>query len=318
MFEKLTRRLPAVALFTLLQILTIANADAAQPRNGFNVEGALIPTGEILHGGPARDGIPSLDRPVFVPAAAASFLHEDDRVLGVDLEGVQRAYPIRILNYHEIVNDSVADTPLVITYCPLCGSGMAFLSTFANKTLEFGVSGLLYNSDVLLYDRDSQSLWSQLLGKAVTGKMKGTRLTQVPLSNTSWREWRSRHPGTEVLSTDTGFRANYQANPYPNYSKSGRLYFPVANEDRRYARKAMVMGVEIDGQFKAYPFEELKNGPEKLTDRFHNRILEIQFDGRNQTAKILDREGNEIPTVTAFWFAWYAFHPDTEVYTGTP
>jgi len=318
MFAKLTGHLPPLTLLTLLQILAMANTDAAQPRNGFNVEGALIPTGEILHGGPDRDGIPSLDRPVFVSADAASFLREDDRVLGVDFDGIQRAYPIRILNYHEIVNDSVADTPLVITYCPLCGSGMAFFSTFADQTLEFGVSGLLYNSDVLLYDRATQSLWSQLLGKAVTGKMKGTRLTQVPLSNTSWREWRAQHPGTEVLSTDTGLRANYQANPYPNYDKSGRLYFPVANEDRRYARKAMVMGVEIEGQFKAYPFDELKNGSERLTDRFNNQTLEVQFDRRNQTAKILDHDGKEIPTVIAFWFAWYAFHPETEVYTETP
>jgi hypothetical protein len=315
MFDKLTQQFNPLVLLGALLVLSTTNPVAAQSRNGFDVDGALIPAGEILHGGPGRDGIPSLDRPVFVPADAASFLDEDDRVLGVEIDGIQRAYPIRILNYHEIVNDSIAGTPLVITFCPLCGSGMAFLSTFADRRLEFGVSGLLYNSDVLLYDRDTDSLWSQLLGKAVTGKMKGTRMTAIPLSNTSWREWRSRHPATQVLSSDTGFRINYRANPYPNYGKSGRLYFPVANEDRRYARKAMVMGLEIDGQFKVYPFEELANGPGQIADRFQGQNLEIQFDRGNQTAKILDHEGNEIPTVIAFWFAWYAFHPDTEVYT---
>lgn len=304
------------ALIVLFGLITTI-ASAAQSRNGFDVVGAIIPVSEILNGGPGRDGIPSLDHPVFVPADKASFLRSKDRVLGIELNGIHRAYPIRILNYHEIVNDTIGGTPLVITYCPLCGSGMAFLSTYNEKPLEFGVSGLLYNSDVLLYDRHTHSLWSQMLGTAVTGTMKGTRMTAIPLSNTTWREWLLRHPDTEVLSTKTGYRRNYRANPYPNYGRIGKLYFPVAREDSRYARKSMVLGLEIDGHFKAYPFDELKKVPRKLSDQFRGQQIEVLFDRKNQTARIFDAGGKELPTVIAFWFAWYTFHPDTEVFTGS-
>ena len=123
-----------VSLIILLGLASTTGA-AAQSRNGFEVADALIPASEIFSGGPGRDGIPSLDAPVFVPAGEASFLRPKDRVLGIDLDGVQRAYPIRILNYHEIVHDVIGDTPVVITYCPLCGSGMAFFSTYNGKQL---------------------------------------------------------------------------------------------------------------------------------------------------------------------------------------
>lgn len=305
-----------VSLIILLGLASTTGA-SAQSRNGFEVADALIPASEIFSGGPGRDGIPSLDAPVFVPAGEASFLRPKDRVLGIDLDGVQRAYPIRILNYHEIVNDFIGDTPVVITYCPLCGSGMAFFSTYNGKQLEFGVSGLLYNSDVLLYDRETHSLWSQMLGTAVTGTMKGTRMTAIPLSNTTWREWIARHPESQVLSTETGYRRNYRANPYPNYSNNKKLYFPVAHHDSRYSRKSMVLGFEIEGHFKAYPFDELRDGPERFTDHFRGQKIEVHFDRRNQTARIFDHNGDELPTVIAFWFAWYAFHPDTDVYSGS-
>jgi hypothetical protein len=197
----------------------------------------------------------------------------------------------------------------------LCGSGIAFSSTINGRRLEFGVSGLLYNSDVLLYDRQSRSLWSQIKQTAVTGPMKGTKLHAIPLSHTTWRDWQARHPNTQVLSTDTGFRRNYKVSPYGDYARSRGLYFPVAEENSQYRRKETVLGLEIDGQFKAYPFDELKKGPEKFTDEFQGRRFEVIYDKKNQTARIVDPEGNELPTLLAFWFAWYAFHPGTEIYT---
>lgn len=295
--------------------LFVAFSAVAESKNGFVLNGASIPIKEILRGGPGRDGIPSLDKPAFVPADKAKFLRPDDRVLGVALNDVKRAYPIRILNYHEIVNDRLGGRPIVITYCPLCGSGMAFDSIINGKRLEFGVSGLLYNSDVLLYDRQSKSLWSQIMSTAVTGNMKGTRLKSIPIAHTTWRDWQSRHPDTEVLSTKTRFRRNYEVDPYPNYGRSGRLYFPVAEENSQYQRKSIVMGLEIDGRFKAYPFEELEKGPPQFKDEYQGQQFEVYYDGRNQTARILDADGNELPTLMSFWFAWYAFHPDTEIYT---
>jgi len=305
-------RLPhLLALLSLL--FTIESV--ADSKNGFVLDDALVPSEQILHGGPRRDGIPSLDDPTFVAARQAKFLTSNDRVLGLEINGVRRAYPIKILNYHEIVNDLVGGDAIVITYCPLCGSGMAFSSTIDGKRLEFGVSGLLFNSDVLLYDRQSKSLWSQIKTTAVTGKMKGTRLDVIPLANTTWRDWQTRYPDSQVLSMDTGFRRNYEVNPYPNYGQNGRLYFPVGEEDQRYHRKSMVLGLEINGRFKAYPFDELQKAPPRFADQFQGRRFEVRYDHKNQSARIVAADGDELPTLLAYWFAWYAFHPDTAIYT---
>jgi len=287
----------------------------ATSKNGFRLDDTLVPSREILNGGPPRDGIPSLDNPQFVAADDATFLKPRDRVLGLAYNGVFRAYPVRILNYHEIVNDVLHGKPIVVSYCPLCGSGMAFASDFMDKRFQFGVSGLLYNSDVLMYDRQTKSLWSQLKRLAISGPMKSTRLESLPVSHTTWRDWKQRHPQTQVLTTETGFRRNYRANPYPNYGRSGRLYFPVARESKLYKRKTVVMGLEIDGKFKAYTFPELHKGPERFSDAFQGRQFSVYYDKDNDTARVIEEDGNEIPTTMAFWFAWYAFHPDTEIYT---
>jgi len=302
-----------LALILLLGLLLTIDA-AAESINGFVLDGALVPVEEILRGGPGRDGIPSLDKPVFVHAGDAKFLRPRDRILGIEINGVARAYPVRILNYHEIVNDWIESEAIVITYCPLCASGMAFLSTINGKRFEFGVSGLLYNSDVLLYDRNTGSLWSQIKKTAVTGQMRGTELAAIPLSHTTWRDWQSRYPNTQVLSMDTGFRRNYRVSPYGNYGRDGKLYFPVAEENRQFRRKSVVLGLDIGGHFKAYPFDELKQGPAQFVDDFQDRRLHITYDDKNQTAQIVDADGNELPTVLVFWFAWYAFHPETEIY----
>jgi len=287
---------------------------SAESLNGFNVDDALIPIDEIQEGGPPRDGIPSLDKPVFVTADDATYLRSRDRVLGLSVNGASRAYPIRILNYHEIVNDIVGGAGVVVTYCPLCFSGTAFAAVIDGQHFRFGVSGLLYNSDVLMYDRQSGSLWSQLMVQAIRGPMKGTQLEQLPLSNTSWREWVERHPDTRVLSNKTGYARNYKVDPYPNYGTDGKLYFPVAHSSKKYRRKEIVMGLEIDGQFKAYPFKELKRGENRFTDEFAGQELTIEFDKKNRTARVLGERGSEIPTTMAFWFAWYAFHPETAIY----
>ena len=287
---------------------------SAESKNGFQLDNALIPVNDIKKGGPPRDGIPSLDYPELIAADDATYLNGRDRVLGISINGVARAYPIRILNYHEIVNDVVGGTSVVVTYCPLCGSGTAFEAAINGRNHEFGVSGLLYNSDVLMYDRETISLWSQLMVQAVSGPMKGTRLQQLPLSHTSWQEWVERYPETLVLSSKTGYSRNYRVDPYPNYGRNGRLYFPVAHTSKKYRRKEIVMGLEIDNRFKAYVFKELGKGASRFDDEFAGSEFIIEFDAENQTARIVKSDGSEIPTTTAFWFAWYAFHPETEIY----
>ncbi|MES9860025.1 MAG: DUF3179 domain-containing (seleno)protein, partial [Candidatus Thiodiazotropha sp. 4PDIVS1] len=153
-------------LFSL--VLSDVSFTADIYKNGFDLSSASIKVSEVLSGGPPRDGIPAIDQPEFVSSDEADFLTPDDRILGVVRNGVAKAYPISILNWHEIVNDVFDDEPVVITFCPLCGTGMAFEAMIDRQTLTFGVSGLLYNSDVLLYDRHSESLWSQIMKQSIS------------------------------------------------------------------------------------------------------------------------------------------------------
>lgn len=286
---------------------------SANGLNGFDLGNSLLPAERIESGGPGRDGIPAIDRPRFVAAAQADFLEPDDRVLGLHLNGTARAYPIAILNWHEIVNDRIGTQAAVISYCPLCGSGMAF--AVDGEWTEFGVSGLLYNSDVLLYDRETESLWSQIMAQAVSGPRRGERLRSLALRHTSWADWRQRYPDTLVLSTATGHRRDYGRDPYAGYRDNPAIWFQVGHRDDRYPPKELVLGLELDGEFRAYPFSELARVPATWVDRFQGHPLRIRFDPQHQTAWVEDPEGNVLPSLISFWFAWVAFHPDTEVFT---
>ena len=180
--RNLRSTLSAAPTATLLT-LTLLAATALAETNGFDLRNALVPVDEIHAGGPVRDGIPSIDEPKFIAAGDADFLRGGDDVLGIVRNGVARAYPIRIMNWHEIVNDEIAGERVAVTFCPLCGTGIAFAAESLGRDLTFGVSGLLYNSDMLLYDRETESLWSQIKKQAITGPMKGHRLSALPLAD---------------------------------------------------------------------------------------------------------------------------------------
>ena len=298
------------ALFAGTQLL------AAENRNGFDYSDALVPSAEIFWGGVRRDGIPPIHHPKFVTADEQNFVRDNDRVLGVVHNGIAKAYPIRILDRHEVVNDHFGDTAIVVTYCPLCFSGMAFTTRLDGIDLDFGVSGLLYNSDVLLYDYRTGSLWSQLLSTAISGPLKGTEIPAIPLANTTWRDWRDRHPDTLLLSTDTGFRINYRRSVYGEYESKGRLMFPVRHKNKAYRNKELVLGVQTGGTEKAYPFKELsKHGAASFQDSVGSSKLTIEWHEKEKYARAVDSSGEEIPTVIVYWFAWYAFHPNTEIFT---
>lgn len=241
---------------------------------------------------------------------------DGDRVLGLFLGGVVRAYPVRILNWHEIVNDRVDGHPVAVTYCPLCGTGVAFDARVAGQVASFGVSGLLYNSDMLLYDRGTESLWSQILARAVTGPLKGSELKSVPLTHTSWAAWRARHPRTDVLSTDTGFARDYARDPYDGYDKLPRLMFDVQHRDSRLPLKAWVLGLVIGGKARAYPFDVLDRHADaagRFVDTLAGRRVEIRYDRVHRSAEAFDGGGRALPSVSAYWFAWVAFHPQTDL-----
>lgn len=298
----------------IFALFLLGNLLAAQDYKGFKINNASIPLSGIMDGGPAKDGIPSIDKPKFKKGTQVR-LKDDARVLGVHENGIAKAYPINILNYHEIVNDFFGDLPVVVTFCPLCGSGMAFNSMIKGKPATFGVSGLLYNSDVLLYDRETESLWSQLLSTAVAGPLLDEKLSMLQTANTTWGSWKEEHPNTLVLTEQTGFNRDYSKNPYPGYDLSPAIYFPVGANDARFHPKEMVIGLEVDGKFKAYPFSEFeKLGKKEFEDTFQGKTFTISYNAKAKSAVINDADNNPVPAVTNFWFAWYAFHPDTEVF----
>ncbi|GAB4466849.1 MAG: hypothetical protein OHK0044_07130 [Burkholderiaceae bacterium] len=309
----------AAVAWALAGAATMAASAGPDPAsyNGFDVSDALIPLHAIERGGPPKDGIPAIDRPKFTDGSAAG-LRADDRVLGLVHNGVTKAYPVRILNWHEVVNDRFGDAPVAVTYCPLCGTGIAFDARHDGQPLNFGVSGLLYNSDVLLYDRGTESLWSQLRQQAVTGRLKGARLNVLPLEHTTWADWQARHPTTLVLSTDTGFARDYWHDPYAGYDRVQRLLFSVEHRDERLAAKEWVLGIAIGDARKAYPFSVLsriaRERAHELRDTVGGQVIYVRYDPQHRSAQALDAQRRPLPAVTAFWFAWVAFNPNSEVY----
>ncbi len=312
--SKKSRILVLAALLTGL--LTYHFTASAGPANGFDLSNSTLPVEQILHGGPPRDGIPAISDPKLIKAAEAAYLKPEDRVVGILLHGEARAYPVPILNWHEIVNDQIAEQRFAITYCPLCGTAVAFDATIDGESTDFGVSGLLYNSDVLLYDRATESLWSQILSQSVAGPRVGKKLTPLPISHTTWRDWSQKHPDTLVLSDDTGFSRDYSRDPYAGYEKSRYTYFAVNNEaPDNYHPKEVVVGLGVDGVYKAYPFIELdKQGKKRFSDSINGTRFNFEWDSANRSISISDDSGEAVASIQGFWFAWFAFHPDTEVY----
>lgn len=283
--------------------------------SGFDTARHSIPLDEIKRGGPPKDGIPALDRPRFLSAReAAGEIKADDRVLGLALNGEAKAYPVSILNWHEVVNDTLGGKAVVVTYCPLCGTGMVFDATVQGERLRFGVSGLLYESDVLLYDRKTESLWSQIKREAVTGPMTGRKLTLLPAMHTTWARWFAAHPGTRVLSRNTGHRRDYGRDPYRSYAENpGQLMFGVSRMSRALPPKATVIGIEAGGQAKAFAFSDLERAA-PVQDSLAGVVFTVHYDPGSRTAHIQDANGKVLPAVVGYWFAWYAFYPDTQVF----
>lgn len=313
---------PSLIMFVVYRFVITPELLNASSNNGFDLSNSEIPVQKIESGGPPRDGIPAINSPRFVSARdAGSFMQEGDRVIGLEVNGQARAYPVKILNYHEIVNDKINGQSVLISYCPLCGTAMAFLSNVDGRDLSFGVSGLLYNSDVLMYDQQTESLWSQILGRAISGPARGTKLRSVPVIHTNWRGWLQNHPQSSVLSTKTGYRRDYSKNPYAGYGDSERVWFSVANRDKRYSNKEWVIGLEIDGMTRAWPFSELESAwqqdPQKefVDDSLNGLSVRVYYQPHNRSAWITTDTGRALNGVSAFWFAWIAFHPESEVFT---
>lgn len=303
-------RLVWAAAWTWVVLVSPVNA-GAPVRNGFSLEPASIPIDEILEGGPSRDGIPALDHPPFLLPAEAPW-KDADLVLGVESEGEARAYPIAILEWHELVNDTLGGRPILVSYCPLCGTGVVFDRRVEGAVRRFGVSGLLYRSDLLMYDRETESLWSQIAAEAVTGPSLGRRLALLRSRVERFGEWRRSHPETTVLSRKTGHRRDYSRSPYGGYAASGRLAFPVP-VDRRYHPKMPTLGLRIEGgDARAYPALEVVRAGGVIRERFDGKPVRVSFDSEAQVFRVVAPDSIEV--VQGYWFAWAAFHPHTSVF----
>ena len=282
--------------------------------NGFDVSNSLIPKEKIFTGGPPKDGIPAILKPKFENAETVSWLKSDDLVTGVEIGGVYKAYPLRILVWHEAVNDKIGNKPILVSYCPLCGSTLVFNRSIGSEELTFGISGLLYQSDVLFYDHQNQSLWSQLEMQAISGPKAGTHIEVLPSVLATWDEWKKKHPNTLVLSRDTGHGRDYDNMPYGEYESSSNLMFSVENRNDRYHPKEKVLVViSSDNVAKAYAFKELKKIKTPFNDKVGYDSIKINFeDGNFVTA--YKESGEPVKSFVTYWFAWYTFRPDTLVF----
>jgi hypothetical protein len=217
----------------------------------------IVSYDEMISGGPPRDGIPSIDHPEFISIKEArEWLEESEPVIALELNQSARAYPLQILIWHEIVNDSIHDNHVAVTFCPLCNAAIAFDRRLSGQVYEFGTSGLLRNSDLVMYDRTTESLWQQFTGEAIAGDMTGNKLKQIPSSIVSFEEFQKAYPKGEVLSRQTGFSRNYGQNPYVGYDRIDSSPFLYNKEtDNRLLPMERVITVSLPDIDVAYPLK---------------------------------------------------------------
>lgn len=249
---------------------------------------------EIMWGGVRVDGPPALDQPRMIAADDTHYLTDEDRVFGVEIDGDAQAYLLRIVDWHEMVNDVVGGTPVSLAYCTLYGAGILFAGRVPGRAKPFnlGSSGLLYRSNKLMYDRETKSLWSQFTGRPVTGALTGSgiELRPLPIVLAPWAEWRAAHKGTRVLSPDTGFNRVYEPGAaYGPYFASPDLAFPAAVRDAA-TQKDLAFGVRVPGGVKAWPLERFRGGA-VLNERVGLLELVVIGDESTQTVRAYELEG---------------------------
>ena len=249
---------------------------------------------EIVWGGVKVDGIPSLDNPKLVAARDAGYMRDDDLVFGVEIKGDARAYPLRIMGWHEMFNDVVGGVPVALAYCTLCGAGILFETgeVHQGKTLVFGSSGFLYRSNKLMFDRQTNSLWNQFTGEPVSGPLKdaGLKLKIRPVVITTWKKWEARHPATKVLSLDTGHNRNYGSGVvYRDYFASPSLMFPVIVRDESVVRrKDYVFGIRDVAAAKAWPLTAFAREP-VINDAVGAKPVVLVGDAGSRTVRAYER-----------------------------
>jgi hypothetical protein len=346
--------------------LTIAGCEQENPRpriSGGNPGGNadsnhwLIPVEMVFDGGPGKDGIPALLNPQKVDPdqTGNNYLNDDDLVLGVKYRSEILAYPHAILDWHEIINDAVNGKPIAITYCPLTGTGIGWSREIHDlRATTFGVSGLLYNSNLILYDRLTESNWSQIGGQCINGELVGSTPELVPLIEMPWGKWKELFPGSKVVTRFTGYSKRFGIYPYGDYKTSSLLLFPSLPHDGRLPRKERVLGIIKHGKAKVYRFSSFGSTLSVIHDEIQGEKLIIagiydsfmvgygsqmsdgtilMFSPAEEEGFLRDQEGNkwslfgeavsgpregqQLPDLNSFmgyWFSIAAFYPDPVIY----
>ncbi|MEM8782023.1 MAG: DUF3179 domain-containing (seleno)protein [Planctomycetota bacterium] len=292
----------------------------AEPAALFDWSGLIVPREQVISGGVPKDGIPSITDPQFAPAASQTQWEGDARVVGVVVGDKARAYPLAMLNRHEIVNDTLGGTPIAVVFCPLCDS----VSVVDRRPpgegedvepLEFGVSGMLMNSNVLLYDRTHDALWSQVAMTAMTGPYAGQFLRHLggwslgPLS-----AFTDANPDATVMVVDEAVQSQYARNVYADrgYFEDEQVWFPYASDDNRLSVKEPILGLHRDGQTWAFPLEAWSGHAGPVRHAFADGAEAVfEFGGDREVAVASLPE--DADAVHTFWFAWVSFNPQTQV-----
>jgi hypothetical protein len=315
----------------------------------------LIPLKEVVDGGPGKDGIPSIDTPIYIDTPEDGFLTDESLIVGVIDNGEAYAYPHYILDWHEVVNDIFANKSMTLSYCPLTGTAFGWESSSDNSYSTFGVSGLLYNANLILYDRNTDSFWSQMLLKCVNGEQIGNIPTLIDVVETNWKTWKTLYPNTKLLSSDTGIYRPYGTYPYGNYKTNHDSFlFTPSPLNSALPNKQRVFALLGRDKSKVYKFSTFQDGLAiknsfdgkdylivgnenaitafELTQNFSG--LNFEFDFSNSETFFKDDEGNKwsifgkaiegprkgiqltaAKKVTSMWFAVAAFYPNPIIYT---
>lgn len=308
---------------------------------------------EVVWGGVPKDGIPALYDPALITADQADYLNDDDLVFGININGDIRAYPYRIMDWHEMFNDVIGGVPVALAYCTLCGSGILYDTRIPgeSKPMIFGSSGLLYRSNKLMYDAKTHSLWNQFTGRPVVGELTGSgvQLKVLPLVTTTWKAWREQHPNTKVLSDNTGHQRDYSpGKAYQEYFSSPYLMFPALAESDKLQKKDRVFGLRMSGADKAWPLSRFAGGQvindrigvikivlvgnaESRTVRAYRAGNHTFVKGDEQLTQLQSGDGevwhisenqlrnrhgetlSRLPGHLAYWFAWSGYLGDEQL-----
>jgi hypothetical protein len=326
--------LPAALAAIFLWITALSGAPAAEPPSSWSREWkstdfsrSLIDFDEIRSGGPPKDGIPAIDHPKYVPVSEISDIGELEPVISVVLNGEMRAYPVRILIWHEIANDVLGGVPIAVTFCPLCNSALVFERRVDGRVLDFGTTGKLRNSDLVMYDRQTESWWQQFTGEAIIGEMMGTLLTALPVRIESFERYKARaaeHKGATVLVPTRARMRNYGANPYSRYDHSTKpfLYNGALPENIAPLARVIVIGDEAWSLELVKQLKRVERGDLVITwEAGQNSALDTTMIrmGRDIGNVVVQRSGPDglvdVVHDVSFAFAFHAFHPEAPIYT---